>query len=39
MNKGDFLIIMFFGFATGACAGHELHGRDLANGQALYAEL
>lgn len=38
MNRGDFLIIMFFSFATGASAGHELHDRDLANGQALYAE-
>lgn len=32
------LIIAAFSVATGAIAGHELDGRDLASGQALYAE-
>ncbi len=32
------LIIAAFSVATGAIAGHELDGRDLAVGQALYAE-
>ncbi|SLN10907.1 Cytochrome c6 [Falsiruegeria litorea R37] len=38
MNRRDFLIILFFSFATGAIAGHEMDNRDLANGQDLYAE-
>lgn len=32
------LIIVACSVATGASAGHELDDRDLANGQALYAE-
>jgi mono/diheme cytochrome c family protein len=38
MNRRDFWVIMFFSFATGTSTGHELHDRDLANGQALYVE-
>lgn len=38
MIKRDFLIVTFFGFATGASAGHEMDDRDLTNGQTLYAE-
>ncbi|WP_170560114.1 c-type cytochrome [Ruegeria atlantica] len=38
MIKRDFLIVIFFGFATGASADHEMDDRDLSNGQNLYAE-
>ncbi len=38
MNERDFLIIIFFSFATVASAGHEMDDRDLTSGQALYAE-
>ncbi|CUJ38047.1 c-type cytochrome [Cognatishimia activa] len=38
MFQRDFLTVLFFGFATGASAGHELDDRDLSNGQTLYAE-